>query len=438
MMMKKGFIIWGMSVVLLGGINLFALGLPHGHNALAQEETSRKKPKSTRAKVLRKSAFRQIEAAQKLLAKENYADALNLLEAMQQNEKYNLYEKAIARQSMGFAYAAQEQYAEALLQFEHALASDALPPRVANDIRYGMAQLYLAEAQNEKALSLLELWFANIEGTPKADAYALLAQINLTLADLAATETAIMQALTLTDQPKQSWIRIYLSVLLQQNRFQAARPVLEEAVQKWPDVKPFWQQLIFVYYDAGEDALAFTAYQAMHVQNMLKSSPELVQMAQLYLYHGIPHKAARIMEAGFAAGTIAKNAKNYELLANAYMHGRDWQKAVAPLTKAADMSDTGTLYMRLGESYVQNENWGQAAAAFAQALDKGALKKEQDVWLLLGISYARIEKFDAAKRALQKARAFEDTARDALRWLTSIARKQAQLQATTAASTGGE
>ena len=67
--------------------------------------------------------------------------------------------------------------------------------------------------------------------------------------------------------------------------------------------------------------------QIMHRQNMLKTSKELSSMAQLYLYHDIPIKAARVLQTGLDDGSIEKTEKNYELLAQAYMHAREWDKA---------------------------------------------------------------------------------------------------------------
>ena len=48
--------------------------------------------------------------------------------------------------------------------------------------------------------------------------------------------------------------------------------MLEDAVERWPGVKAFWQQLTAVYYEEDEEKLAFVAQRAMHVQGMLTSS----------------------------------------------------------------------------------------------------------------------------------------------------------------------
>ena len=200
---------------------------------------------------------------------------------------------------------------------------------------------------------------------------------------------------------------------------------MEDAALRWPGVKAFWQQLTAVYYEVDEEKLAFVTQQIMHRQKMLKTSKELSSIAQLYLYHDIPIKAAAVLQAGLDAGRIEKTEKNYELLAQAYMHAREWDKAISPLTAAAEKSDKGRFYEQLGQSYLQDEKWRDAEEAFVNALNKGGLRDAANTWLLLGITRTRVEKWDAAIAAFRKAGDDDETAKDAFRWIRSIERQLA-------------
>jgi len=164
----------------------------------------------------------------------------------------------------------------------------------------------------------------------------------------------------------------------------------------------------------------------MHTQGMLTTTKELSSMAQLYLYHDVPIKAAEILQAGMDDDSIEKTEKNYELLAQAYMSSREWTKAIAPLTRAAEMSDEGRFYEQLAESYLQDEEWARAEANLIKALDKGGLDNEANSWLLLGIARTRIEKYADAIKAFRKAGDDDDLAKDAFRWIRSIERRLAQ------------
>lgn len=409
---------------------LFALpvGPAQWHMAEAQaaQEEKKKKPKTRRSEVLGKAAFARIEEAQNLMSEEKYEEALLPLQTVINGERFKPYEKAVAIQTTGFVYAAKGDYKNTVVFFERAIATGDLPPRVVNDLTYNLAQLSLADDQPRKSLQLLERWFANFEGDVPADVYGFKSQVHLLLEEYAEAELAVRKALSLVEEPKQTWVRVLLAVLLQEDRYKEARPILEDAAERWPGVKVFWQQLTAIYYEENEEELAFVAQRAMHVQGMLTSSKELSAMAQLYLYHDVPIKAAEILQAGMDDGAVEKTEKNYELLAQAYMHSREWSKSVAPLTKAAEKSDKGKFYEQLAQSYLQDEAWDKAESALEKALKKGGLDDEANTYLLLGIARARIEKYEAAIKAFRKAGDDDDIAKDAFRWIRSIERRLAE------------
>ena len=395
-------------------------------DAQAQEIREKKeKPKGRRSQVLSKRAFAIVEDAQNRLAERDYVGALSLLQQIRDGAKFSAYEKAVALQTEGFVHADQGNYANTIQAFEKAANSGDLPPRVVSDLIYNLAQLNLAEGLSARALDYITRWFTTVEGEPTADAYGLKAQIHLVMGDLAAAEQTVRKALSKVEEPRQNWTRLLLSVLLQQERYGEARPILEDAALRWPSVKAFWQQLTAVYYEVKQEELAFVTQQIMHRQNMLKTSKELSSMAQLYLYHDIPIKAARVLQNGFDDGSIEKTEKNYELLAQAYMHAREWDKAIKPLTAAAEKSDKGRFYEQLGQSYLQDEKWRDAEQAFVKALEKGGLRDAANTWLLLGITRTRVEKWDAAIAAFRKAGDDDETAKDAFRWIRSIERQLA-------------
>ena len=394
----------------------------------AQEVQNEKpeKPKTRRSQVLGKNAFRLIERSQELLAEEKYDEAMAVLKTILEGQTFNSYEKAVAIQTSGYIHFGKEDYGSAIGAFESAITTGDLPPRVVSDLTYGLAQLYLAKERPRKSLELMEKWFAAQEKEPGGEPFALKAQIHLILDELRSAEQAIKKALSKEEEPKQQWTRILLSVLLQEERYSETLPILEQAVQIWPGVKVFWEQLVAIYYHFEEEDLAFVARRAMHVQGMLVSTRELSSMAQLYLYHDVPIKAADILQTGMDSNRIEKTEKNYELLARAYMQAREWNKAIAPLTRAAEMSDEGKFYAQLAQSHIQEEKWGLAENALVEALNKGGLDDEADNWLLLGIARTRLEKYDAAIRAFRKAGDDDDVAKDAFRWIRSIERRLAE------------
>ena len=175
------------------------VGLSGYHSAAAQEADKEKpqKPKTRRSEVLGKNAFNRIEKAQEMMAEENYPEALEQLQAiLDGGDRYKPYEKAVAIQTMGYVFAAQGDFGKTISTFERALETGNLPPRVANDLTYNLAQLNLAEDRPEKALQLLTQWLAAIEGDPAAEAFALKAQTHLMLDQFGDAEKEIRVALS--------------------------------------------------------------------------------------------------------------------------------------------------------------------------------------------------------------------------------------------------
>ncbi len=166
----------------------------------------------------------------------------------------------------------------------------------------------------------------------------------------------------------------------------------------------------------------------MHKQDMLKSSKELVNLAQLYLYNDYPYKAAKILSEGIQNGSIEKTEKNWELLANSWMHSREWKKSRSPLLNAAKKSKTGKFYIQLGQAYIQDEDWEKAEKYLIKGLDKGKLKKrEADSWLILGITQTKLEKYEDAIKTFRKAGDYDEVATDAFRWIRSLERRLARI-----------
>ena len=94
------------------------------------------------------------------------------------------------------------------------------------------------------------------------------------------------------------------------------------------------------------------------------------------------------------------------------MNSREWKKARPPLLKAASKAKHGKLYAQLGQSYIQDEDWKNAEKYLVKAVEKGKLeKRESNTYLVLGITQARLGKFEKAIKTFRKAGDFDDTAK---------------------------
>ncbi|MGC6511411.1 MAG: tetratricopeptide repeat protein [Parvibaculales bacterium] len=401
---------------------------PETGSAYAQEKEKKQKPKTRRSQTLSKSSGSKILNAQEALANGDHETAMRILQDVLASTKAKPYDKGVAQQFMASVWADKGDYKRAAQEFERAINMNVLPDNVINDITFNLAQLYLAEDQTNKALRLLNKWFKTAKD-PGSSAYALRSQIYLIKEDLKRAERDIDIAISKVEEPREAWYRIKLSILLQQDRYKESLPLLEMVVDKFPGKKQYWQQLGAVYFELGKEKEAFSAQQSMYRQGMLTSSKEKVTLAQLYLYNDYPYKAAKILADGLKDKSIERTEKNWELLANSWMHAREWKKSRKPLLNAANKSKTGKHFIQLGQAYIQDEDWGQAEKYLKKGLDKGKLKKrEAESWLTLGITQSKLEKYEEAIKTFRKAGDFDDVATDAFRWIRSLERRLAKLK----------
>ena len=412
----------------------------------AAKKERKKPPKARRTQTMSKKVGADFVKAQETLGEEQADKALSILNNLLRNQDLRDFEKATIVRLKGYVYAEKEDYPQSMKFLKEALSYNALEPQAQLDLQFGIAQLYLAVDQWDKGLSELLEWFDNAEAMgnpPGPSAHALLAQIYLYFASETEkdspeerafykkaephAEIAVLQAA----EPRENWYQIYLSVLLFDDRYEESVPLLEAMVYRFPDKKTYHRQLAALYAELKREDDSFQIQQIMYSKDMLEKHSELLRLAQLYLYYEVPYKAAVILERELEAERIKDEEKNWEQLANAWLSAREWTKAIPPLTKAAEMSEDGGLFLRLGQTYMQEEDWKNAEKYIRYAIKKGDLDNPGRAWLLLGITRNKkgIKFENSALFAFKRSTGYEDMEADARRWVKVIETKQARREA---------
>ena len=421
----------------------------------AQKKERKKPPKARRTQTLSKKVGTDFIKAQEALADEKSDESLRILDRLLSSQDLSDFEKATIYRLKGYVYAEKEDYPKSMDFLQQSLSYNALEPQAQLDLQFGIAQLYLAIDQWDRGLKELLDWFDNAEALgnpPGPSAHALLAQIYLYFASETPkdspeekqfyrkaephAEIAVLQAA----EPRENWYQIYLSVLLFDDRYEESVPLLEAMVYRFPDKKTYYRQLAALYAELKREEDSFAIQQIMYSKDMLEKHSELLRLAQLYLYYEVPYKAAIILEKELNAERIEDEEKNWEQLANAWLSAREWKKAIPPLTKAAEMSEDGRLFLRLGQTYMQEEDWKNAEKNIRYAIKKGDLENPGRAWLLLGITRNKkgIKFENSALFAFKRSTGYEDMEADARRWVKVIETKQARREADRLAAEAAE
>jgi Tfp pilus assembly protein PilF len=331
-------------------------------------------------------------------------------------EKLSPYERARVEQLLAGMAFTEGKYAEAREHVELAIASGGLNTQELSSNRFQIAQTYMGEENWALAAATLESWLQTAVN-PNSSAYYMLAaayyQQGAEATGAAATRLfdqalpPAMKAVELAENPQESWIQLVVALLLNKEDYRGAVPWIERMVAISPDKKSHWLQLSSVYQEIEEYAKALAVMQLAYTAGLLTQDSEIRRLADLLVYNEIPYRGAQILEQAIAEGKMETNSALYEKLANCWMAAGEFEKAVPPLTRGADLATTGDLYVRLGEVQVQRQDWAAAQAAIENGLSKGSLRDQGYAQLYMGIVLLEQDRPCEAREWFVRARSSE-------------------------------
>jgi tetratricopeptide (TPR) repeat protein len=108
------------------------------------------------------------------------------------------------------------------------------------------------------------------------------------------------------------------------------------------------------------------------------------------------------------------------MLANSLLYARERRRSAEAMQRAAELAESGDLYVRLAHTWLEEWEWQKAIGALDAAFQKGALSSPGNAYLLLGIASANAEKTESAERAFAEASHFEQTKKVATLWLAKL------------------
>jgi tetratricopeptide (TPR) repeat protein len=403
-------------------VMVFAFGV------VGSAEAAKKKKKDDKDKgksfTVTEQMGKRLTAAHEALEAEQYEAAAEILvELEKRSKRLTPYERAIVFQMLGMTEASQEKYEQALVYFEKCLSEDALPHGAIVSTRFTIAQLYMATDEFEKAVKALEMWFKEVE-TASGNAYYLLAAAYYQLDEIKKAIVPAETAIKVSKKPKPPWLQLLVGLYYETKQYPKAVKPLEMLIMIDPK-KSYWTQLSSLYAHLEQEEKSLAIMQLAYAQGYLTKDSDLRALAQLYLYHSLPYQAGVVLEKAGADDLVEKTPTYWEMLANSWLLAREAERAFEPLRTGAEVSEEGSLYARLGQLYIEREEWANASAALEKAIAKGDLHDEHTTHLLLAISYHHQQKYSAARKHLRLARNSEtETLRNsANQWLLMVDRE---------------
>jgi len=392
-------------------------------SAVAQDEQEAKPQQETRrTPALRNKVYERLAEAQAAAEAKDMVTAKKVLDSMIASggkNELNSYELANVYNLYAFIYYSGEDYAAALKAYENVVKQPDIPLAMEINTKYTIAQLYFVQEQWKRGIDALNEWFALTQNPPET-AYILLAQGYYQLKDynkaLVNTETAINMYKEKGKVPKEQWFNLARFLYFDKNDINSAVAVLEELLTYYPK-KQYWVQISHMYGEQKKDSWQLAAMETAYVQDMLDKGTEQVTMAYLYLNGEVPYKAAKVMDRGIKDGSIDDTSKNYEVMGNAWRQSQEVAKAIPAMEAAASKSDSGELYARLGNIYLDGDQYKKAITAINKGLQRGGVKRPDTARLVLGMAYFNDKQYAKAREAFKAAGRDERSEKYAAQWI---------------------
>ncbi|MEH6583665.1 MAG: tetratricopeptide repeat protein [Halioglobus sp.] len=401
--------------------------MPMSATVAAEEEAAPKKQQETRrTPALRNKVYEKLAEAQTAAEAKDWKTAKGVLDDMIDTggkKALNSYELANVYNLYAFIHYSNEDYAKALQSYESVVAQPDIPIAMEINTKYTIAQLYFVQEQWGKGIAALLEWFKVTENPP-ASAHILLAQGYYQQKDydkaLFNVEKAISMYKAKEKTPKEQWYNLARFLYFDKDDVPNAVRTLEELLKYYPK-KQYWVQLSHMYGEQKKESWQLAAMETAYVQDMLDKGTEQTTMAYLYLNAEVPYKAAKVMDKGIKNKSVEATSKNYEILGNSWRQAQEVKKAIPAMEQAAAKSDKGELYARLGNVYLDGDQYKKAISSINKGLSRGGVKRPDTARLVLGMAYFNDKQYSKARDAFKAAEKDERSEKYASQWLKYLA-----------------
>jgi lipopolysaccharide biosynthesis regulator YciM len=387
--------------------------------AAGEKEKAEKEKGAKQGAIVDPLTGKRLNEAVEQLHAGKYAEARAAL-AKLNLERLSPYELSRAEQLFAAVEQAQGNYGAAREHINKAVASGGLNDQEASTARFQIAQLFMAESKWKEGVEALKQWFATAQN-PNSAAYHLLAVAYYQLGDHASAVEPAQKAVDLSGgKAQESWLQLLLALRLERQEYKLAIPLIRQLVEAAPTKKTYWLQLAGVSASTGSYEEAVVPLELAYRAGLLTEDQDVQRLTQMLFQVSIPYRAAQILSKAIDQGHFKADAKTNELLASYWIGAREYQKAIQPMRRAADLSESGELYVRLAEVYIQREEWANAENVLRLGLDKGKLKNPGNAQLLMGLAVYNQKKAAEARTWFQRASEHAESRSQAEGWLRHI------------------
>lgn len=383
---------------------------------IPDKETVEAQKKERQNKAASQSIGRAIMDAFELYEEDEIKEAIQILEDQDPEPGYD---SAYLGRFLGNLYAADERMADALRVLKGAVDQDVLGWNDQSAALKLVGQISLQEEKYEQSLEYLKKWI-QFTGERDSKVFLYMANAHYQLQNFAEIIPYAEAALRYAEKPEKNIYTLMMASYYERKMYPQAIEVLEEGLNKLPEVTSWWPQLAQFYMLEENLAKSLQTMEVAYMAGYLDTESHYKMLVQLYDNEGIPYKAATTMEKHVEAGDIEKTARNYATIANSFHRAKSLDKAISWYQRAAetanDADDKGEYYRKQGNLMLLNEQYIAATDPLKKALDYLERNEEGRVYMSLAEAYFYGGDYRQAMRYVDEAATFDGQRRSARSW----------------------
>lgn len=249
------------------------------------------------------------------------------------------------------------------------------------------SQLYYNAGDKARSAQLANQYIAQYGAD--ADLQNLLAAVANDAGDPAQTARVARQAIAqATGAPDEQMILLLLSAGYELGDADIAEEALGLLVQHYPS-PDYWEQYIELAQasDGFDTDYDLDVYRLKQEAGIELDGNQRIDMAEIALVQGLPGEAVRVLEEGFANGSIdSADERLNRLLANAKEREANDKAGLAALEAEAAAAATGQASVAAGEAYLAYGDYAKAAQLIQAGIAKGGVTNQSAARLHLGLA----------------------------------------------------
>ena len=401
------------------------------------------------------ATWKRLQQAQELVTAEQYAEGIDILEAMVPREdrrsRYNANELGQIHNMLGYAYWELSRPDKTIEHYEKVLAQ---VPEIAEatelQILFQLSKIYFMQGQEEKQDQLARPWFQRslakmgewIEknNDPGPEPYYFIAQIFYQFKDfdsgIRCIETTVQIARDRGIPVKEPWWRMLQFMYYEQENWPKVLEILEILVRDFPK-REYWVMLASMYGETGDEDKQLLCMEAAHVGGFLTKETDLRAYGALLVQADVPNRASKYLQQGFDEEIIEATAKNLQLLGQSLQAAQDVPEAIEVFEQAGEIEPDGKTFDLLSSLYLDQDVYAKCQTAAQRALELGGLPNELRTEINLGTCEFNLDNLTAArdvftdvrrKARRERERRLESMAGDWIKYIDSERKRRDELR----------